>query len=361
MSKLWPIIEKDDSVAIVLGAGATISEMFMPEEPKIPPPADANFLKIAKKCEPRAFAELERLFEEVWDNGAAYPIQFQRMEQLFAGAYLRVLQTNGKYSPGRCARKLLDQLVLILRDTLVKTTGKARPDQHIELLSAIMACRPAALSIISFNYDLLVDRALRFGSKEGRWNWSHKDGYGFTPANQPPSPKTSSEISLLKLHGSMNWYIPNPSSTRSTAYDPKAPVYVPNPGKAGDGAVWQRRQKIMGQRQKEKIFPLFVPPVFEKGTQIVGVLRSLWEKAEELLANASVVVVWGYSLPLTDYHAEMLFAQGARRSHSRLIVVNPSRGALAHVTEICGHRWNRWFFSASDLLRALEEDKATYA
>ena len=154
----------------------------------------------------------------------------------------------------------------------------------------------------------------------------------------------------------MNWYIPIPGKTRRTAYNANAPIYFPNPPTNLKAVAWHRRQKLLGHKKDRRVFPLLIPPVFEKATQISGHLGEIWDSAQEKLNNASVVLVWGYSLPPTDYHAEMLFAQGARRSQSRLLVANLDKVALGRVTEVCGHRWSRWFFRAYHLIQALDKE-----
>lgn len=348
----WNLIEPSDRVVVVLGAGATVSEMLHPTPPSVPPPCDGNFLQIAEACCPGQAKALRSAFDRLWQDGAAYPIHHQRMEQLFAGTFLRVAQTRGTTTDGRAARELYDELVLLLRDTLYETTQKAAPAQHLELFRKIVACQPASLDFVTFNYDCLADRALRQGNSQRLWSWSHQDGYGFVPSNQHAATTKSSSL-ILKLHGSMNWYIPLPGKKRRTAYDPSAAIYVPNPPTRLDAPAWHRRQRVLGHKKNRRVFPLMIPPIFDKATSISGKLGEVWETAQSKLDNATIVIVWGYSLPATDYHAEMLFAQGARRSHSRLIVVNPDKAALGRVTEVCGHRWTRWFFRIQHLFDAL--------
>ena len=340
-------ITEGSRVVVVLGAGATISEMGHERKPKLLPPTDQDFLKAAAKCDRRAYRELEKLFKELWNGGEPYPMKEQRMEQLFASTFLRVQVTHGTSKAGQAARRLYDQLILLLRHTLAKTTGKAEPREHISLLSRIADRGPRSLDLITFNYDVIADRALLTGCREGLWDWNHRDGYGFSPNNCTP-PKKASTVQLLKLHGSMNWYIDNPSARRRTAYSYRAPIYVPLPSARRGTVAWQNQQKKV---RKQKVFPLLLPPVFEKATHIGGVLGSVWERAQDVLAEADLVIVWGYSLPPTDYHAEMLFARGARVSESNLIIVNPDKSALSRVTEVCGHRWTRWFFSMDDLFK----------
>lgn len=347
-----PLVDSSDRVVIVLGNGASISEMQRANPRGQLPPTDKNFLEVAEKCERAGYRELESAFNDVWRGYEPYPLKCQRMEQLFASVYLKVLQTTGRSKSGIAARRLLDTLVILLRDTLSVTTNEPEPNQHLELLR-ILAENTQGLSVISLNYDVLADRALRIGSAKRWWHWHHKDGYGFKPSKQP-HPHRNSSIFLLKLHGSMNWYIPIPSSRRTTAYNARARIYVPNPTGRRGGAVWQRRQKVLGHSRK-RIFPLLVPPVYEKGAQIHGDLATIWERAQQHLEQATLVIVWGYSLPITDYHTDVLFAQCARRARFRLIVINPDPEALARVTYVCGHTWNRWFFRVKHFFDAFKK------
>jgi NAD-dependent SIR2 family protein deacetylase len=343
-----PFVSEHDKVVVVLGAGASISEMLTTEQHPLPP-TDANFLEIARDCANAKYEEMEAAFHELWNGNEPWPLKYQKMEALFSSAYLRVQQSSGTSKEGRAARRLYDSLVEMLRDTLSDTTGKARPHQHLQFLSSIANRNPKSLQIVSFNYDVLADRALLEGARQGVWNWSHTDGYGFKPTNQP-TPRAESDLKLLKLHGSMNWYIPTPGRTRANVYVKKTPVYVPNPASNPEAVAWQRRQHHHGHSNRP-IFPLMVPPVFEKGNQIVGVLQNVWSQASKVLREASIVYVWGYSLPQTDYHAEVLFAQNARRARHHLVAINPDRTSLGRVTDVCGHTWNRWYFEMRHLIR----------
>lgn len=349
-----PFIVPTDRVVVVLGAGASISEMAAQKADSLPP-TDANFLQRAEQCAPQLYLDMQEKFDLLWRGNEPRPLKYQRMEMLFSSAYLRVTQTKGTTKEGRAARDLYDALVILLRETLSRTTAKANPEQHLELFRRVAAQSPQDTAILSFNYDVLADRALLKGARSDDWSWTHADGYGFQPENQP-CPKKPSRVKLLKLHGSMNWYIPTPGRTRAVAYRADAKVYVPNPPTQHSSPAWKNKQQTLGH-SKTSVFPLLVPPVFEKGAQIIGALQSVWDQAAEALRRATVVIVWGYSLPMTDYHAEVLFAQTARKAKYRLFVLNPDRAALAHVTDVCGHAWNRWYFKAEHFLR---EQSATW-
>lgn len=354
---LWPIVAKHERIVVVLGNGASISEMKAAGSGPCPP-ADYDFLHIAEKYQRAKYKAFAKKFDEVCGGAAPYPLGGQRMEQIFAITYFLKQQRRGRSAEARAAAELYELLVLLLRETLVSTTNLAEPAQHLALFRHLLSLEPKSLDIVSFNYDVLADRALLKLSRSQDLTWSSRDGYGFRP-DGAGVPKVKSSCRLHKLHGSMNWYIPIEGTTKSTAFNPKAKIYVPAPAKGSRSAAWQNRQACKGRDRSTKVFPLMVPPVFEKGLHIHGTLNTIWKQASDALAHSDLVVVWGYSMPATDYHSEIVFAQAARTSKPRLIVVNPNRAALARITDVCGHRWSRWFFEMDHLLQILQDQKAS--
>ena len=351
LDSLWPLLGKSERIVVVLGNGASISEMKASAVDACPP-TDFDFLSVAEKHQGAKYRAFVTKFNEIWGDNAPYPLDGQRMEQVFAVTYFLKQQNRGRTAKARDAAKLYELLVLLLRETLYSTTNLAEPAQHIELFRALLSKSPKSLDVVSFNYDVLVDRALLQLARSKELRWTRKDGYGFKP-DGAGVPKQKSSCELLKLHGSMNWYIPISGKTKSADFNPKAKIYIPTPARGAKSAAWQNRQSCRGRDKEKKIFPLMVPPVFEKGLHIHGTLNTVWTRAINALSKADLVIVWGYSMPPTDYHSEITFAQAARSSKSRLIVVNPSRDALARITDVCGHRWSRWFFYAEHLFDSL--------
>lgn len=345
-------IKPSDRVVVVLGNGASISEVKCQSSEAETPPTDIDFLKRARSLHPTSYNRLERLFHEVWADGAPCPMKYQRMEQLFANSYLMVQESIGSTKEGKLARQYFDQLTVLLRDTLSTTTSNIHSTQHYEYFNHIMKASPQSMDIISFNYDVLADRALLHGNNAGVWDWSYTDGYGFKPLRQK-LPRIRSNVKLLKLHGSMNWYIPVPGRGRQRAYKSNDPIYIPKPQATGGAPIWQRKQKRQGNR-KQYVFPLIIPPIYEKRNLINSRLQLVWDNAKEALSNATVVIIWGYSMPITDYHAEALFAQCARKAKFKLIGINPDRDALSRITSVCGHKWIRWFFRMGHLFNVYE-------
>ena len=251
---------------------------------------------------------------------------------------------------GRAAVALYESLVVLLRESLNETTKLAKPAQLYRLLEKIKMLEAGRIDMISFNYDMLSERALLHGNKDGLWNWRPGDGYGFGN-NQPKSKDEKSNITLHKLHGSMNWYIPIKGKKKTIEFDTRSRIYIPNAATNLDKPAWVKLQTCQGNDKSKKIFPLLVPPVFDKASRINGSLEAVWNNAKTSLYEADCVIFWGYSLPAADYHAELLFVQTARKRKYKCIVVNPDERSLARVTQVAGHGWNRWFFDIQHLIK----------
>src|ERR1017187_2370837 len=130
----------------------------------------------------------------------------------------------------RSAEKgLLDALLSTLKRALLKKLHDARAAINVhcnDLESFAKHCRHKQISCITFNYDDFLDKALlKPDIREKGW---HPDwGYGFycnssivaIGASKDPDPTISRIvcICLLKLHGSVNWWVlhghPTPYAT----------------------------------------------------------------------------------------------------------------------------------------------------
>ena len=164
-------------------------------------------------------------------------------------------------------------------------------------------------TIISFNYDLVVERALLsrgVGSNLfGPWL------YGLEGA-----PAGFDLPTVLKLHGSQNWQIEDENIEVRT----KEWAGLSSPGYRGDVGVGT-------------VFPIFLP-FWDKRIERDPWLK-FWTLAFARLATAESVVVWGYSLPTTDLKAQQLFKSALKDRPFNLCVVDPSPDTR--------ERWRRLF------------------
>jgi SIR2-like domain len=159
-------------------------------------------------------------------------------------------------------------------------------------------------TILSFNYDLTVEEALRALGTSFNYGFSsssvHRNESGHDQG---------SELLLLKLHGSINWSICNDRVVNGqTVIDfDKVDLY------RDFGALCQGRLE-----------PLLIPPTWRKVA--FGALSEVWGKAVEALATATRIVIVGYSMPVIDQHFKYLLAAGLQRNISlrNIIIVNPA-------------------------------------
>lgn len=102
-----------------------------------------------------------------------------------------------------------------------------------------------------------------------------------------------SNVRLLKLHGSVNWFVRGSYSRLSRVFDNK-PTMVTKP----------RRNERAGHIRQ------IVPPIFGKffGHEHWG---RLWLQAFEALCAADTIVVIGCSLIPTDFHLRALIQRAA--------------------------------------------------
>lgn len=182
--------------------------------------------------------------------------------------------------------------------------GLLECDYHNALADSLRA----GDTVISFNYDCLMDAALR--RRSGK-SWNAKEGYGVPISSGAEAWHdhsgrgriAASSIKLLKVHGSLNW-------KRDGATD-LALREDPYEG---------------GTRSKNEI----VPPVWNKRVSIDAVLSQIWKTARDSLRTGPVLVVVGYSVPETDLLSQVLLRvatseRGKNLTH--LVSVNPDPDA----------------------------------
>jgi hypothetical protein len=164
-------------------------------------------------------------------------------------------------------------------------------------------------TLITLNYDTLLDSALV------RQGWNPKTGYclggGKRKVNWGPNQErittTFKSLHLIKLHGSINWFVKGSFSDLSAVFS-KKPVRVENP----------RKNEIKGYIRQ------IVPPIYGK---FFGHdhWRDLWAEAFQSLCQSEILVVIGCSLVDTDFHLRALLS---RVSKCRKEEGNPFKEAI---------------------------------
>jgi len=166
-------------------------------------------------------------------------------------------------------------------------------------------------TVITLNYDCLLDDCL---AKIGVL-----PEYGLQNAEPPKELRQCGrEISVLKLHGSANWFKCKSGRCTGTVIDGRTPA--------------KRLEYFYGQRcpncHQDTVEPVIVPPTWAKGGQS-EVLRPVWAKALEALREAGRIFIIGYSMPSTDqfFRYMLALALAANEKLDRVVVVNTSEEA----------------------------------
>lgn len=151
-------------------------------------------------------------------------------------------------------------------------------------------------SFITFNYDLLVEGALK--------SLSVPYTYGFDSKQND-----ANVVEILKLHGSVNWAKKEKSTTNYTVHDSYEDLL--------------KLQQV----------PQLVPPTWRK--IFTGPLRQVWDRSLKSLESATRIIVIGFSMPPTDNHFKYLMAAGLQNNISlrEIIFVNPDKNYLEQRTK----------------------------
>lgn len=180
-------------------------------------------------------------------------------------------------------------------------------------------------TIITFNWDVLLDDALgRMALLKDLAAKTPKAHYAaflrdFTARGdssvdklsmpQPFSRWRASQGYYLKLHGSIDWAICTAPECRNRGrvFPLARSSTRPSCGYCLDRLQW-----------------MIVPPTLNKRVLDLGFVRRLWNVAAREIARAERLVIWGYSLPPTDFYSAWLFSKARRARLQEVVIINPA-------------------------------------
>ncbi|MGL5829080.1 MAG: hypothetical protein ACRC0L_05865 [Angustibacter sp.] len=207
--------------------------------------------------------------------------------------------------------------------------------------------------VVSFNYDLLVERSIRqLGILA-----TYEDLYGTSFINRRMQgavlahdfPRTS-VLTLRKLHGSINWSYGGPDSPTTeriaiTNADSAWSAEEPNLPNAGLG----RYRHLF-----DDVVPLVVPPTGTKAAYYGNrSVRAQWQQSFDALKVADLVVLIGYSFPDSDLATRHFFSTA--NLDCRVVVVNPDDQVADTVNSLAPHSEVRKF-AGPDAVRSFVSD-----
>lgn len=289
-----------EKLVFVLGAGFT--KAFVPSAPLLFD--DFEIPRLRDRF--ASFKHAVAILDDALATGSRNRVDLERLMTRLTGM---------PYDSGD-ARRELTLLESELRKSLVKRIRDAKVagvDRERSAAFARFVLKNEA-SVVTFNYDDVLDQALRsvhpgttpFSTSKDSW---HPDGgYGFfcrpsgvCVADSMMYMDRPSSL-LLKLHGSINWFS---RLGEGTPFGPAALLHHED---------WLSQSNFPYELEHIKSHlepePFIVPPVLVKHElSLHPVLRVIWELAHDKLAGATKVVFIGYSLPVTDLAAQILFRE----------------------------------------------------
>lgn len=160
-------------------------------------------------------------------------------------------------------------------------------------------------TIITFNYDLVCDHALRRMGYEADY---HLDTAIVDDRREPP---TGGRCDILKLHGSTNWGVCSACNERVVVLSQKV---------TDSPAEFRDMKCRCGQ---SAFHPFLIPPSWDKG-EYRKVIAPVWKKAVDELKSATRICIIGYSMPETDAFFKYLLTMALSQNHGlyKLIVVD---------------------------------------
>ncbi|MBU0609515.1 MAG: SIR2 family protein [Armatimonadetes bacterium] len=297
-------LRRAGKMVVILGAGATRGADFVERGTALDPcpPLDNDFFTQLEKLRdtPRVSRFLGLYRDEFGpDPGLGMEAFFTQIE------FLDLLHQHLRLSRGRAIvkyRRLQEAFQEALCSLFNLSVGKYGCMYHQEIAGAL---KPGD-AVISFNYDTLIDSALRLCAP-----WRPEEGYGVRVVDSDKCWQSRTRrgrparegIKLLKMHGSLNWYRPDPARPEIVL---APPPYDP--------------QRIT-----------IIPPMWNKPIIDDDLFLRVWRQARAALGSANVVVVVGYSLPATDLMAQSLLRTKSTSPNvarlNTLVVVNPDEHA----------------------------------
>jgi hypothetical protein len=292
--------------AIVLGAGASRSVSYAASV-GLPSPLDADFFELLKQLrDTNDFPnkDLSKINEVLkWrdslpeDSRDSFERAFYTLQ---TSAYLlENFTSKSKTKPTD------DQVVAAFATSIDALLRKAHGTRTCEYHKCLFAKLGGFDTIISFNYDLVAERALK--------DRAEQDDLDFGPwlyclGSRPPN--VSNFPTLLKLHGSSNWRLVGDQKSERISVN------------TTEWAQLDRHPGYRGYHGTGTRFPIFLPfwdKRIEKGPWL-----ALWRAAYQRLKEVSQVIVWGYSLPTTDIKVRQLFRLAIGDLCFCLCVIDPS-------------------------------------
>ena len=173
-------------------------------------------------------------------------------------------------------------------------------------------------TVITFNYDTLLEESLEEISAPYNLGILDSDISVEHNCKNLVYTQPLTGLSILKLHGSMNWamsYQPHENHQNRSPSDKTYPCIQ----------IYKTATDLFSNDAHRYDQLILEPPTWNKGKS-APILQLLWDKSIEALSTATRIFIIGYSIPETDMHFKYLMASGLANNISleEIIIVNPA-------------------------------------
>lgn len=315
---------------VILGAGATLGAQFA-DAATVRPPLNADFFTQLQRIGGKHATIVKGVVKDVVELfGPNFSLTledyFSQLESMIDAT--RFAPKGVAKLTGAELRAKRDRLMSALSAVLeVSTDDAIRSPEGCARHRRLVECLSPRDTVISFNYDCVMDDALR---RAGDAKWSARHGYGFPQPSRVgvdgdthwspghPAVSPADTIYLLKLHGSLNWQLPT----------------------SPDGSITLKRR--LHQQRGTPRFTI-IPPGWSKQERDEAIFQDLWRKAERAIRNARTIAVVGFSFTPTDLHVEAVVRLALAKSSSlrTLVIANPSRPDRQRVRAVFSRQLGR--------------------
>jgi hypothetical protein len=285
--------------------------------------------------------EYSHLKEFIGKRFPKTPINDLNMEEVIT--HLELILEGFRWDPGEVSTQYQARMEFSRYVKNRLKLGSKNPicEKHLTLFKEIKNEE----SIITLNYDLVVDNVLYYLNKNGNdelVNGPLRRGYMLIEVRTPYGGKLSSSLPIgkgglyIKLHGSIDWlYCPNPACFNNQHFLPNCIDSPDSHNNIGDPCG------ICGTGYDIAI----VPPSMKKSFEKFPKLGLLWHVAFEKLRGAETIIMIGMSLPESDYYLRWLIREAMikRDKPPILIVVNTEKSDVYKAKKLIGVEKAKWF------------------
>ena len=218
-----------------------------------------------------------------------------------------------------------DRILELIQSVLAKLTERIIDKEGD--LNKFSTCLTSSDTILTFNWDILLDNLLgrekvlkaiynkgNIPSQNCYHHFIHQlsahgeANWGGLSVSPPYKEWNNQNGFFLKMHGSIDWIFCNNDLCRAFGKGFLAPSIG---------------QPLYCSNCHEPVYPLLIPPVLNKQYRRYHLIRRIWNTAFKEIEIADEIIIWGYSLPETDFYSAWLLRNARKKPIKTLTLINP--------------------------------------